>query len=138
MINGFVNIPVDVAVGAILPFAGTRAFTKGSQQCCGGWLAHAEGSGQYWLTKPGIYKVDFSAVVTAAAAGDVSLALNVNGEALAGAQMAETITAAGLANLGTTALVAVPCGASVILSVANTSGAEITVNNASIVITRLC
>lgn len=139
MINAFVNIPVELAVGAILPFAGSRAETRGSQVGCGGWLYHADGSGQFLLSRPGIYKVDFSAQVTAAAAGDVEMVLNTNGEALAGSQMGETIAAADdLAMLGMTALVVVPCGASVAVSVTNASETAITVNNASLVITRVC
>ena len=139
MINAFVTIPVDLAVGAILPFAGARAVTNASKVCNGGWLYHADGSGQFQLTRPGIYKVDFSAEVTAAAAGDIELTLNTNGEALAGAQMGETIAAADdLATLSTSALIVVPCGASVTVTIANASATAITVNSASLVITRVC
>lgn len=139
MINAFVNIPVDLAVGAILPFAGSRAVTNASKVCNGGWLYHADGSGQFQITRHGIYKVDFSAEVTAAAAGDIELTLNTNGESLAGTRMGATLAAADdLENLSTGALVVVPCGASVTLTVANASATEITVNNASLVITRVC
>lgn len=139
MINAFVNIPVDLAVGAILPFAGARAITNASKVCNGGWLYHADGSGQFQITRPGIYRVDFSAEVTAAAAGDIELTLNTNGEALAGTRMGATLAAADdLANLSTSALIVVPCGASVNITVANASVGEITVDNASLVITRVC
>lgn len=139
MINAFVNTPVDLAVGAILPFAGARAITNASKVCNGGWLYHADGSGQFQLTRPGIYRVDFSAEVTAAAAGDVEMTINTNGEALAGTRMGATLAAADdLANLATGALVVVPCGASVTVTVANASAAEMTVNSASLVITRVC
>lgn len=139
MINAFVNIPVDLAVGAILPFAGARAITNASKVCNGGWLYHADGSGQFQITRPGIYRVDFSAEVTAAAAGDIELTLNTNGEALAGTRMGATLAAADdLANLSTGALVVVPCGASVTITVANASVGEITVDSASLVITRVC
>lgn len=139
MINAFVNIPVDLAVGAILPFAGARAITNASKVCNGGWLYHADGSGQFQIIGKGIYKVDFSAEVTAAAAGDIELTLNTNGEALAGTRMGATLAAADdLANLSTSALIVVPCGASVTITVANASAGEITVDNASLVITRVC
>lgn len=139
MINAFVNIPVDLAVGAILPFAGARAITNASKVCNGGWLYHADGSGQFQITRPGIYRVDFSAEVTAAAAGDIELTLNTNGEALAGTRMGATLAAADdLANLSAGALVVVPCGASVTITVANASVGEITVDSASLVITRVC
>lgn len=139
MINAFVNVPVDVAVGAILPFAGSRAVTNASRICNGGWLYHADGSGQFLINRPGIYKVDFSAQVTAAAAGDITLVLNTNGEPLSGTAMGETIAAAGdLANVSASALIVVPCGASQTVTVSNTSETEITVNAASLVITRVC
>lgn len=139
MINAFVNVPVDLSVGAILPFAGSRAETNASRHCNGGWLYHADGSGQFQLTRPGIYRVDFSAEVTAAAAGAIELTINTNGEALAGARMGETIAAADdLANVSTSVLIPIPCGASVTVAVANASEAEITVNSASLVITRVC
>ena len=139
MINAFVNLPVDLAVGAILPFAGARAITNASKVCNGGWLYHADGSGQFQITRPGIYRVDFSAEVTAAAAGDIELTLNTNGEALAGTRMGATLAAADdLANLSTSALIVVPCGASVTITVANASVGEITVDSASLVITRVC
>ncbi len=139
MINAFINIPVDVAVGAIIPFAGSRAVTNASRICNGGWLYHADGSGQFLISRPGIYKVDFSAQVTAAAAGDITLTLNTNGEPLAGTEMGETIAAAeDLATVSATALIVVPCGASQTITVSNTSETEITVNSASLVVTRVC
>ncbi len=138
MINAFINIPVDIAAGAIVPFAGSRAVTKASCQCNGGWLYHADGSGQFQLTRPGIYRVDFGAQITAAAAGDVTFVINTNGEPLAGTEMGTTLAAAGLADIGRSALVVVPCGASVNVSVTNTSETEVTVNSASLVITRVC
>lgn len=138
MINAFVNIPVDVAAGAIIPFAGARAVTKASCQCNGGWLYHADGSGQFQLTRPGIYRVDFGAQITAAAAGDVTFTINVNGEELAGTEMGTTLATAGLADIGRSALIVVPCNASVNVTVENTSDTEVTVNAASLVITRVC
>jgi hypothetical protein len=83
--------------------------------------------------------IGVGAQVTSAVAGDVAtLALTVNGEALAGTEMASTLTAAGdIAQLATTALVAVPCGASVTVCLANTGDADITVNEASLVLTRI-
>lgn len=138
MINAFVNTPVLVNPGDIVPFAGSRAVTKASCLCNGGWLYHADGSGQFQLTKPGIYHVEFHAQVTSAAAGDVTFTLNTNGEALAGAEMGTTLAAAGLGDIGTSALIVVPCGASVNVTVENTSAAAVTVNAASLVITRVC
>lgn len=138
MINAFINAPVTVAANAIVPFAGSRAVTRASCQCNGGWLYHADGSGQFQLTKPGIYHVEFYAQVTSAAAGSATFAINTNGEALAGTEMGTTLAAAGLGDIGTSALIVVPCGASVNVTVENTSAAAVTVNAASLVITRVC
>ena len=138
MINAFIGTPVVVEAGENLLFTGGRAATRASQICNGGWLYHAYGSGQFMISKPGIYKVDFTGVVTAAAAGDVTLEVRTNGEALAGLEMSETIAAAGLANLAAQGLIVVPCHASVTVTVANESGTDVTVNNASLSLMRVC
>ena len=139
MINAFINTPVAVAAGASVPFTGSRAKTRSGCRCNGGWLTHADGSAQYLISRPGIYMVSVGAQVTSAVAATVAnLAITTNGEALAGTSMAETITAAGdVAQLATTALIVVPCGASITVSMTNIGGAEITVNAASLVLTRV-
>lgn len=139
MINAFVAIPVAVASGASVPFAGTRAQTRSGCRCNGGWLTHNDGSAQFLISRPGIYMVSVGVQVTSAVAGDVAtLAITTNGEALAGTTMAETITAAGdVAQLATTALLTVPCGASITVALTNTGDADITVNAASLVLTRV-
>lgn len=139
MINAYVFAPIAVAAGASVPFAASRATTRSSCRCNGGWLTHNDGSAQFLISRPGIYMVSVGAQVTSATAGaDVSLALTTNGEALPGTAMAETVTAAGdVAQLATTALVTVPCGASITVALTNTGDAEITVNAASLVLTRV-
>lgn len=139
MINAFVSTPVVVAANALVPFAGSRGRTRGSCTCNGGWLNHNDGSGQFLISRPGIYLVSVSAQVTSAtAATDVTLALTTNGEALAGTIMAETITAADdVAQLATTALVTVPCGASITVGMQNLSADEVTINAASLVLVRV-
>lgn len=139
MINAYITTPVDVLAGSAVPFASSRAKTRGSCLCNGGWLAHDDGSTQFLLARTGIYMVSVGAQVTsAAAATDVSLAITTNGETLAGTTMAETITAADdVAQLATTALVVVPCGASITVALANVGADPMTVNAASLVITRV-
>lgn len=139
MINAFVNVPVAVAAGASVPFAGTRAQTRNGCRCNGGWLTHSDGSAQFLISRPGIYMVSVGAQVTSATAGDVAtLALTTNGEALAGTTMAATITAADdVAQLATTALLTVPCGASITVGLTNTGDADVTINAASLVLTRV-
>lgn len=139
MINAYVTTPAVVAAGANVLFPGSRARTNSSCRCNGGWLSHDDGSGQFLISRPGIYLVGVGAQVTSATAGAVAtLALTSNGEALAGTTMAETITAAGdVAQLATTALVRVPCGASVTVGLANRGTEEITVNSASLSLIRV-
>lgn len=139
MINAFVTIPTPVAAGANVLFPGSRARTNNSCYCNGGWLTHEDGSGQFLISRPGIYQVSVGAQVTSETAGTVAtLALTTNGEALAGTAMAETITAAGdVAQLATSALIRVPCGASITVGLANVGDTEITVNAASLTLIRV-
>lgn len=139
MINAFVTIPTPVAAGANVLFPGSRARTNNSCYCNGGWLTHEDGSGQFLISRPGIYQVSVGAQVTSATAGTVAtLALTTNGEALAGTAMAETITAAGdVAQLATSAMIRVPCGASITVGLANVGDTEITVNAASLTLIRV-
>ena len=139
VINAFVTIPIDVAAGANVLFAGSRARTNTSSCCKGGWLNHEDGSGQFLISRPGIYLVSVGAQVTSETAGAIAtLSLSANGEPLAGTEMAETITAAGdVAQLATTALVRVPCGASITIGLQNTGEEEITVNAASLTLVRV-
>ena len=139
MINAFVATPILVEAGDRVPFAGHRAKTRNSCYCNGGWLTHEDGSGQFLIARAGVYMISVGAQVTSAVAGDVAtLALTVNGEALAGTEMASTITAAGdIAQLATTALVAVPCGASITVGLANVGTTEITVSAASLTLVRV-
>jgi len=139
MINAYIATPVTVAAGDAVLFAQSRARTNGSCACNGGWLYHADGSGQFTISRPGRYLVDFGATVTAAAAGPVALALRLNGEAIPGGLMGETIAAADdEANVSRAVLIEVPCYASMTVSVANVGDAEITVNSASLILTRVC
>jgi hypothetical protein len=139
MINAYVTTPVAVAAGATVLFTGSRARTNNSCYCNGGWLTHEDGYGQFLISRPGISLVGVGAQVTSAVAGtDATLAITANGEALAGTAMAETITAAGdVAQLATTALVRVPCGASITVGLANTGADEITINAASLTLIRV-
>ena len=139
MINAFVSTPAAVAAGANVLFTGSRARTINSCRCNGGWLTHEDGSGQFLISRPGIYMIGIGAQVTSATAGTVAtLALTSNGEALAGTTMAETITVADdVAQLATSALVRVPCGASITIGLANTGADEITINAASLTLIRV-
>ncbi len=136
MVNLFINAPVDVPAGENIQFNGVRAATKNSLCCNRGWLGFGVGSGLIQLTKCGIYKIDFGAQITAAAAGDAEFAITVNGEPLAGTQMGATLTAAGLATIATSALIPANCDGSLTVAVRNIGDTDVTVNAASITVTR--
>lgn len=139
MINAFLSVPVVVPAGTNIQFPNSRARTNGSCYCNGGWLTHSDGSGQFLINRPGIYMISVGIQATSATAGaEATFAITTNGEALAGTTMAETITAAGnVAQLATTALLTVPCNASFTVGVENVGGADVTVNAASLVLTRV-
>ena len=82
MINSVSLSPQTVAAGNNVLFAGDRVRTHVCRCNCG-WLEHDAGSGLYTLTKAGVYKVDVSANVSLAAAGNVALAIQANGETVA-------------------------------------------------------
>lgn len=136
MINSVNPIPQDVAVGANLVFTTDRVRTRAC--ACGGWLQHDEGSGVFTLARPGIYKVDFNANVTAAAAGATTLAIESNGEAVQGTEMDYVVTVVGdYQNVSASTLIVVQPYSSRSVSVANISAAEVTVDDANIIITRI-
>lgn len=139
MINAFVATPILVEAGDRVPFTGHRAQTRSSCRCNGGWLTHEDGSTVFLISRPGVYMIGVGAQITSDVAATVAtIALTINGEELAGTEMASTLTTAGdIAQLATTALLTVPCGASVTVGLANTGDADITVNEASLVLTRI-
>lgn len=136
MINSVNPIPQDVAVGANIVFTTDRVRTRAC--ACGGWLQHDEGSGVFTLARPGIYKVDFNANVTAAAAGATTLAIESNGEVVQGTEMDYVVTVVGdYQNVSASTLIVVQPYSSRSVSVANISAAEVTVDDANIIITRI-
>lgn len=136
MINSVNPIPQDVAVGANIVFTTDRVRTRAC--ACGGWLQHDEGSGVFTLARPGIYKVDFNANVTAAAAGATTLAIESNGEVVQGTEMDYVVAVVGdYQNVSASTLIVVHPYSSRSVSVANISAAEVTVDDANIIITRI-
>jgi hypothetical protein len=136
MINS-VNInEQDVAVNANVVFDTDRVRTRACG--CGGWLLHDVGSGTFDIVRPGIYKVDFNANVTAAAAGDTTLAIQNNGVTIGGTEMDYVVAVAGdFQNVSASTLVVVQPYGSRTISVANISATEVTVDDANIIVTRI-
>ncbi len=106
------------------------------------------GSGQVVLTQPGRYLVTFSgnvAVPTGGTAGEVSLGIALQGEAIYGSVMRATPAAAGeYFNVSTQHYVDVPrvcCGGGgccQTVTIQNTGAAAVSVDNANITAVRVC
>lgn len=111
-----------------------------------GCIYHREGSGIIQLSGKSaqcraLYKVEFGANIAIPTGGtveEISLAIALNGEALPASQMRVTPAAVeNFFNVSATAFVEIPkniCSSD--LSVQNTSGQEVTVENANIVVTK--
>lgn len=136
MINS-INIDEQaVAVNASVVFDTDRVRTRAC--ACGGWLQHDNGSGTFEIVRPGIYKVDFNANVTAAAVGDTTLAIQNNGVTIGGTEMDYVVAVAGdYQNVSASTLVVVQPYGSRTISVANISDAEVTVDDANIILVRI-
>lgn len=136
MINSVNAVPQVVAPDANIIFTTDRVRTKACG--CGGWLIHEEGSGIFNLARPGIYKIDFNANVTADAAGATTLAIRRNGEVVPGTEMDYTVVTAGVyQNVSVSTLVVVQPYVGGTIAVANISADDVTVDDANIIITRI-
>ncbi len=111
-----------------------------------GCVLHREGSGVFTLRGltnqcRAMYRVQFSgniAVPTGGTAGEITLALAVDGEALGSAAMASTPAAVEqFNNVSAFAVVCVPRGCCVTVSVRNTSTQTVELSNANISVERI-
>ena len=138
MINSVSLSPQTVAAGNNVLFAADRVRTHACRCNCG-WLEHDAGSGLYTITKAGVYRVDVSANVSLAAAGEVALAIQSNGETVGGTQMQTDIATADVYQvIGNFTFVEVACGSSKTISVENIGTTDALVQYANIAIQRLC
>lgn len=125
-----VNVPLQaVAVNAPVLFASTRIMT-------GCTTRHEQGSGRFTLAKPGIYRVTFNGTLTAAAAGTAILNITQDGEAVAGAQIQQTVGTTPV-SVSVSTLVRTYCCNSAV-SVTNIGTASVNVANANFIVERLC
>ena len=105
-------------------------------------ILHREGSGIVTLKGAtnqcrALYKVSFGANLSGAAAGTFSVAIALDGEALATSTASVTLAALGVGNVYTSALISVPRGTSVSVSVENTSATAVDVTGANLIVERL-
>ena len=83
-------------------------------------------------------EVQFNGNVTASAAGETVLTMEINGEAIGGTEMDYTVVTAGVfQNVGASTLIPVPAGTSLIVSIGNLSGGVVLVKDANIIIKKL-
>ena len=122
-------------------------FTDGERACRKGFITHRSGSGIFHLkgasnTCKTIYKVQFNANIAVAdggTVGEISIALQEDGETIGNAVATVTPTAASaFFNVSVSTFIVIPCGCCVTVSVENISdGTAIDVENANIIIDRV-
>lgn len=138
MINSVGVASAVVSAGSNVLFPTDRVRTKSCNSCCG-WLSHDTGSGLFTLTKQGIYEIQYNANITSTDIGQASLVLEQNGEAIGGTQSIYTVaTASALGNVSASTLICVPCGASYTITLTNNSTLALNVQDANIVIKKIC
>ena len=128
--------------------AGQNVLLQDSIPCNRGYVIHRNGSGI--LTLRGIvnnpcskfarYKVEFNgniAIPTDGTAGEISLALAIDGEPIQTSRARVTPTVANAYfNVTSVANITVPAGCCLTISVENTSGVSINVQNANLTVDR--
>lgn len=139
MINSVATTAQTVATQNIILFPTDRVRTKRGDACCGGWLYHDLGSGQFTLVNRGcdcaIFEIQFNTNLTSATTGALSLVLQSNGEAIGGTEMDYTpATANTYESVSASTLVRVPSGSSSTISVKNISTLSVLVKDANIII----
>lgn len=122
-------------------------FSETPVRCSRGYVLHREGSGIFTLR--GItnqcrarYKVSFGAniaIPTGGTVGEISIAISIDGEPLGSATAIETPAAVEeFSNVFVAVYVEVPCGCCLTVAVENTSDQAINVQNANLIIERVC
>ena len=139
MLNVIAKDAQQISAGQNVIFTSTRVRSRRCG-CASGWLNHIEGSGQFTLTnrtnQP--MEVQFNSNITASAAGETVLTMEINGEAIGGTEMDYTVVTAGVfQNVGASALIPVPAGTSLIVSVGNISAGAVLVKDANLIIKKL-
>ena len=142
MINS-VNVPTQtVLTQGIILFSVDRVRSNRSNACCGGWLFHDLGSGQFTLTNKGcgcdVFEIQFNTNLTAATPDALALVIQSNGEAIGGTEMDYTPAAANVyQSVSVSTLVKVPSGSSVTISIKNLSTVSALVKDANIIIKKI-
>ena len=141
MLNAIAREAQQISAGQNVIFSATRVRSRRCG-CSGGWLNHIEGSGLFTITnrsnQPMAVELQFNANVTASAAGETVLTMELNGEAIGGTEMDYTVTTAGVfQNVGASTLIPVPAGTSLTVSVGNISAVAVLVKDANLIIKKV-
>lgn len=86
-----------VAVGENMPFGGITRRIQGGNECCNTFNLTTSGADTIVINECGNYNVVYNASLEAGAAGDLSIALNINGTAVYTSTV--TATEGGTANV---------------------------------------
>lgn len=141
MLNVITKTTQTVAALQNILFTDTRVKSRRCG-CRGGWLEHIAGSGIFTITNrtslPMAVELQFNANVTAAAAGETILAIELNGEAVGGTEMDYTVvTAETYQNVSASTLIPVSAGTSLTVSVGNNSAGAVLVKDANFIVKKV-
>lgn len=121
-------------------------FLDGERACRKGFITHRSGAGVFRLKGANnacktVFRVTFNANIAVAeggTVGEISLALQEDGETLQNAIGTVTPAAVGeFFNVSFSTFITIPCGCCVTVSVENISDTEIDVRNANIIFDRV-
>lgn len=133
MIYSF-NSTQTVASGANVLFLTDVVRTKSC--LCGGWLNYIPNTGLFTITRGGLYEISFESDVTSTATGAIPFAIMVNGQEITRSTYT-VATASVVGHVGNTAVVRVPCGTSLTISISNQSANGVAATNSGIIIKRI-
>lgn len=141
MLNVIAREAQQISANQNVIFTSTRVKSRRCG-CSSGWLNHIEGSGLFTITnrgnQPMAVELQFNGNITASAAGDTALVLELNGEAIGGTEMDYTVVTAGVfQSVGASTLIPVPAGTSLTVSVGNISAGVVQVKDANLIIKKL-
>lgn len=142
MINSVSVTAQTINSGSTIPFLSDRVRSRRCNLCCGGWLTHEAGSGQFVLTNrtcaDAIFEVQFNANITSDSTGALAFAIQSDGESVDGTEMDYTVvTANTYQNIGASTLIRVPGGTNKVISVKNLSEIATLVKDANIIVKKV-
>ncbi len=142
MINSVSVTAQTVLTQGTVLFPTDRVRSKRGNACCGGWLSHDAGSGQFILINKGcgcdVFEIQFNTNLTSATVGALALVIQANGEAIGGTEMDYTPAAANVyESVSASTLVKVPAGGSVTITVKNISASSVLTKDGNIIIQKV-